>query len=192
MAAADPSDAGAQNPFTLPNLITLARLGAVPATVWLMLTQRLETAFVVFTLASLSDAVDGWLARTCNSRSTLGALLDPVADKALLISVFVMLAVISALPEWLAILVVGRDLVILGGLALLWVLGVRPAIQPLWLSKLNTCAQMALAAVAMFWVAFLPGDDAPVVALIWLTAATTVASGTAYVASGVQLLVRSR
>lgn len=163
----------------------------MPATVWLMLGQRLEAAFAVFALASLSDAVDGWLARTFNQRSRFGAALDPVADKALMISVFVMLAVIGALPAWLAILVVLRDVVILSGLAVLWWRGRRPVIRPIWLSKANTGAQMMLAALALFWAAFQPGGNAPLLILSWLVAATTVASGVAYIAGGARLLVRS-
>ncbi|MBX6376813.1 MAG: CDP-alcohol phosphatidyltransferase family protein, partial [Acetobacteraceae bacterium] len=80
--------------FTLPNAITLARICAVPAAVWLMLQDRLDLAFWVFVGAGVSDAVDGWLARVRNARSTLGAVLDPLADKALLVSVYVTLAAI--------------------------------------------------------------------------------------------------
>ncbi len=192
MAAADPSGAGTHHLFTLPNLITLARLCAVPATVSLMLNHRLEAAFIVFALAGVSDALDGWLARALNMRSALGAMLDPVADKALLVSVFVMLAVIGGLPDWIAILVVFRDVVILGGLAMLWLLGQRPIIRPLLISKLNTCAQIALAAAALFWAAFEPAGLSPVVPLIWLTAVTTLASGAAYVAGGARLMASPR
>ena len=127
---------------TLPNLITLARLCAVPAAVWLILQHRLDTAFLVFVGAGISDGVDGWLARVRNARSALGAMLDPVADKALLVSVYVTLAAIGVLPDWLAILVVFRDVVIVGGILVLWVLGQPPAIKPLLVSKLNTVLQI--------------------------------------------------
>lgn len=186
MAADEPSDAGSAL-FTLPNLITLARLAAVPVTVWLMLHQRLETAFTVFALAGLSDGLDGWLARRFDRRSRLGALLDPVADKALLVSVFVTLAVLGVLPAWIAALVVLRDALILGGLGLLWRRGQRPAIRPLWISRLNTLAQIGLAAVALFWAAFAPPLGSPVPVLVWLVAATTLASGAAYLLQGARL-----
>lgn len=168
---------------TLPNLITLARLCAVPATIWLILHQRLDLAFYLFIGAGVSDGVDGWLARVRNARSALGALLDPVADKALLVSVYLALAGIGVLPDWLAILVVFRDLLIVGGILVLWVLGQPPAIRPLLVSKLNTCLQIALAAVALALAGF--DLDAPGVltAFIWATAATTLASGAAYVGS---------
>ncbi|MCS6890652.1 MAG: CDP-alcohol phosphatidyltransferase family protein [Rhodovarius sp.] len=184
---ADESAAG-ERLFTLPNAITLARLGAVPLTVWLMLNRQLDLAFLVFVGAGVSDALDGWIARAFRLRSALGALLDPVADKALLVSVYVMLAVIGVLPDWLAILVVFRDLVIVGGLLILWLQGIRPAIAPLWVSKLNTFAQITLAAASLFLAGF--GLEAPALtwALIWIVAGTTIASGSAYMAGAAKLL----
>jgi cardiolipin synthase len=166
---------------TLPNLITLARLCAVPATIWLILHQRLDLAFWLFIGAGVSDGVDGWLARVRNARSALGALLDPVADKALLVSVYLALAAIGELPDWLAILVVFRDLLIVGGVLVLWVLGQPPAIRPLLVSKLNTCLQIGLAALALLLAGFALRAPLLLDGLIWATAITTLASGAAYV-----------
>ncbi len=181
---APPGEAGL---FTLPNLITLGRLFAVPAAVWLMLQHRLDVAFLVFVGAGISDAVDGWLARVRNARSALGALLDPVADKALLVSVYVTLAAIGVLPDWLAILVVFRDVLIVGGLLLLWVLGVPTRIRPLLVSKANTFAQITLAALALLLAGF--DLSAPVLleVMIWAVAFTTFASGAAYVVQAARL-----
>ncbi|HWT08509.1 MAG TPA: CDP-alcohol phosphatidyltransferase family protein [Roseomonas sp.] len=173
--------------FTLPNLITFARLCAVPAAVWLMLNHRLDQAFLVFVGAGLSDAVDGWLARVRNARSALGALLDPVADKALLVSVYVTLAAINVLPDWLAILVVFRDLLIVGGVILLWVLGVPARIRPLMISKANTAAQIALAALALLLKGFDLSAPMLLDVMIWLVALTTFASGVAYVLQAARL-----
>jgi cardiolipin synthase len=167
--------------FTLPNVITLARLCAVPAVVWLVIQHRLDAAFLVFVGAGVSDAVDGWLARVRNARSFLGALLDPVADKALLVSVYVTLAIIGVLPDWLAILVVFRDLLIVGGLLVLALMGTRPAIRPLFVSKLNTLLQIALAATALMLAGFGLNGGWLLPALIGCVTATTVASGAAYV-----------
>ena len=166
---------------TLPNLITLARLGMVPATVWLILQHRLDWAFAVFVAAGVSDAIDGWLARVLDARSAMGAMLDPLADKALLVSVYVTLAVIGALPDWLAILVVFRDVVIVGGLALLWRLGHRAEVRPLRVSKLNTFAQIALAALALFSRGFAVPLEGSITLLGWFVAVTTLASLLAYV-----------
>lgn len=165
---------------TLPNLITVARLCAVPATVWLILHHRLDLAFCLFLAAGVSDAVDGWLARRLGVRSTLGALLDPVADKALLVSVYVTLAAIGGLPDWLAILVVFRDLLIVGGVLSLWVAGHEVEIRPILVSKVNTCLQIGLAALALL-AGF--GLRAPLVqeVVVWAVAASTLASGAIYV-----------
>ncbi|TCH96026.1 CDP-alcohol phosphatidyltransferase family protein [Roseococcus sp. SYP-B2431] len=167
--------------LTLPNLITLARLAAVPATIWLILNQRLDIAFLLFVAAAVSDGLDGWLARYTNARTAIGALLDPVADKALLVSVYVTLAAMGVLPDWLAILVVFRDLVIVGGLLLLWMLGARTAIRPLYVSKLNTAMQLVLAGFALFHAGFGAELRTTLLVLVWLTAATTLWSGLAYV-----------
>ena len=167
--------------FTLPNVITLARLCAVPAVVWLVIQQRLDIAFLIFVGAGVSDALDGWIARAWNKRSFLGAILDPMADKALLVSIYVTLSIIGVLPDWLAILVVFRDLLIVGGLLVLALMGARPAIRPLFVSKLNTLMQITLAATALLLRGF-DLDGGPLLSiLIGCVTATTIASGAAYV-----------
>lgn len=149
--------------------------------VWLVLQQRLDLAFWVFLAAGISDGVDGWLARVRNARSRLGAILDPVADKAMLVSIYVALAAIGVLPDWLAILVVFRDLVIVGGVIVLYLLQQPPAIQPILLSKANTVLQIVLAAAALGMAGFGWMSAPLLAALIWATAATTLASGAVYV-----------
>ena len=178
-----PGKAGASEAalLTLPNVITFARLCAVPAAVWLVLQDRMDAAFWVFVAAGISDAVDGWLARVSNSRSRLGAILDPVADKALLVSIYVTLAAVGVLPDWLAILVVFRDLLIVGGVLVLYVLGQPPAIQPILLSKANTALQITLAAGALLVAGYGLSAAGLVELLVLATAATTFASGAVYV-----------
>lgn len=168
-------------PLSLPNLITLLRLCAVPAAVWLIIKGRLDLAFWVFVGAGVSDALDGWIARRWNLRSALGALLDPVADKALLVSVYVTLAMIGVLPDWIAILVVFRDAVIVGGVVVFYLLGTPRPIEPILVSKANTALQIGLAAVALFLAGF--GFEAPalLMVLLWAAAATTLVSGVSYV-----------
>ncbi len=185
--AAPAAPEGEAGLFTVPNLITLARICAVPAAVWLMLQHRLDLAFLVFVGAGISDAVDGWIARAWNARSALGALLDPIADKALLVSVYVTLAAINVLPDWLAILVVFRDLLIVGGVILLWMLGMPARIRPILVSKANTVAQIALAALALLLAGFALSAPLLLDAMIWLVAATTFASGAAYVVQAARL-----
>ena len=171
--------------MTVADAITLARLAAVPLVVWLVLRHHLALTFWLFVAAGASDAVDGWLARRNGGGSTLGSVLDPVADKALLVTMFVTLAAISVLPDWLAILVVFRDALIVGGVLVLSVLGQSVTIRPLYISKLNTAMQIVLVAVALLLAGFGRHDAlaAPWLlnVLIWSVAATTLASGTAYV-----------
>ena len=177
--------------LTLPNAITLARLCLVPVVVWLVLRQDFAVAFWLFACAGLSDAVDGWIARR-RGPSALGAVLDPVADKALLVSLYVALAAVRVLPDWLAILVVFRDLVIVGGVLALSFLGHAVAIRPLLISKINTALQILLVALALLQTAysqaFAPAFDYALAAvLVWMVAATTTASGAAYVWQGARL-----
>jgi len=175
---------GPAGALTLPNAITLARLCAVPAVIWLIIHGRLDIAAILFLAAGVSDAIDGWLARRQGSQSRLGALLDPLADKALLICSYLALAWAGMLPDWLAILVVFRDLLIMGGVTLLSLLGAPPAIQPLYVSKANTVAQIGLAALVLLQQGFLqpagPVADALLQGMILLVALTTLASGLAY------------
>lgn len=166
--------------FTLPNIISFGRLCAVPFAIWLVLHRHFGAAFCLFVAAGVSDAVDGWLARR-RGGSALGAVLDPLADKVLMIGMYVTLAATGELPDWLAILVVFRDLVIVGGVLLLWVTSLGVQIKPLEVSKANTALQIALVAVVL-------GLDSlgvtlwPVrLALVWLVAGSTLLSGAAYV-----------
>jgi len=164
---------------TLPNIISLARLCAVPLAVWLVLERREASAFLLFLLAGLSDAVDGWLARR-GRRSVLGAVLDPLADKALLVTMYVALAAIGVLPDWLAILVVFRDILIVGGVGVLAFMGQQVTIRPLFVSKVNTVLQILLVAFALLLSGYRLQAPVAMEVLIWLVAASTLASGTAY------------
>lgn len=166
--------------LNLPNIITFGRLCAVPLAVWLVLRHEMALAFGLFALAGLSDAVDGWLARR-RGGTALGAMLDPVADKALLVSMFVTLAAIGVLPDWIAILAVFRDLVILGGILVMWRLSIPVRLKPLLLSKVNTALQLLLIGVVLLLEGF--GLHAPWLrlGLIWTVAATTLWSGAIYV-----------
>jgi cardiolipin synthase (CMP-forming) len=166
--------------MTLPNVITFARLCAVPLAFWLVLEHRLDRAFFLFVGAGLSDALDGWLARRWGGNA-IGAVLDPVADKALLVTMYVTLAAVNVLPDWLAILVVFRDLVIVGGVIVLAVLGHHVAIRPLYVSKLNTVLQIVLVAAVMLEHGFGLSLGWLPWALVWGVAFTTLASGAAYV-----------
>ncbi|HEX2552852.1 MAG TPA: CDP-alcohol phosphatidyltransferase family protein [Microvirga sp.] len=168
--------------MTIPNLITIGRLLIVPIVIVMILQGRWPAAFVLFVVAGVSDAIDGFIARRFDMRSEFGAYIDPLADKALLVSIYVTLAVVGVLPAWLAVVVVFRDVMIVAGVMLSWVMSRPVAIKPLLLSKLNTAAQIGFAALVLSTRAFgvdLAGFDD---ALMLVLAALTVASAGAYLA----------
>ncbi len=173
---------------SLPNLITLARLLLAPLAVLMIVSQRFLPAFAIFVIAGLSDGVDGFIAKRFDLRTELGAYLDPLADKALLVSIYVTLAAVGELPAAIAIIVVSRDLMILIAVLISWLLDNPVAIRPVWVSKFNTVAQIAVAALVLgvkaFGVAPLPGETFA----IWLVGASTIASGAVYVAQWLEYM----
>jgi cardiolipin synthase len=146
--------------LNIPNIITLGRILAVPFIVWAIASNQMEIAFAIFIIAGVSDAVDGFLAKRFNMSSELGALLDPVADKALLVSIYMALGIWGAVPRWIVILVVSRDIMIIGAVIVSWLYGKPIPMKPLMVSKLNTVAQVAFAALILASLGF-GFDSAP-------------------------------
>ena len=146
--------------MNIPNIITLGRILAVPFIVWAIASNQMEIAFAIFIIAGVSDAVDGFLAKRFNMSSELGALLDPVADKALLVSIYMALGIWGAVPRWIVILVVSRDIMIVGAVIVSWLYGKPIPMKPLMVSKLNTVAQVAFAALILASLGF-GFDSAP-------------------------------
>ena len=140
--------------MSIPNIITLGRILLVPFIVWAIASSQMEIAFAIFVIAGVSDAVDGFLAKRFNMASELGALLDPVADKALLVSIYMALGIWGAVPRWIVILVVSRDIMIIGAVIVSWLFGKPIPMKPLMVSKLNTVAQVAFAALALAALGF--------------------------------------
>src|SRR6266481_917953 len=141
-------------PNSIPNIITLARILLVPIIVWAIASSQMEIAFGVFVVAGVSDAVDGFLAKRFNMTSELGALLDPLADKALLVSIYMALGIWGAIPRWIVILVVSRDIMIVAAVIVSWLFDKPVAMKPLMVSKLNTDAQVAFAALVLASLSF--------------------------------------
>ena len=166
--------------MTIPNMITILRLVLVPGVVLAMLQARWEWAFAGFVVAGVSDGVDGFIARHFNQRSRLGAYLDPMADKLLLVSVFVVLGIAGELPLWLVIAVVSRDALIVFAVLLSSVMAQPVEMKPLMVSKANTAIQLVLAAVVLGELAFGIDIGALRPALIILSGLLTVASAAAY------------
>jgi cardiolipin synthase (CMP-forming) len=168
--------------MTIPNIITIARLIMVPLIVVLIGQGRWGLAFTVFVAAGISDGVDGFIARRFNMRSEFGAYLDALADKALLVSIYVTMSVTGVLPGWLAIVVVSRDLMIISAILVSWLMQRPVAIKPMFVSKLNTGAQIAFAALVLGMKAFTLDAPALHTAGMVLVAGLTMVSAAAYLA----------
>jgi cardiolipin synthase len=149
--------AGARR-LSIPNLITLARILLVPVVVWAIASNQMLFAFLLFAAAGVSDAVDGFLAKRFGMASELGAYLDPLADKVLIVSIYVSLGIADALPRWLVILVVSRDLLIVGGVMFSWLLNKPVGVKPHMVSKANTAVQLLLVGLVLAALGF--GFDA--------------------------------
>ncbi len=166
--------------MSIPNLITIGRVILVPVIFWLLISGETKLAFLAFAVAGVSDAVDGFLAKRFGWETELGAYLDPIADKLLIVSIFVALGYREELPLWLVIAVVSRDILIVIGVVLTWLLGRPVDIKPLAVSKANTTSQIMLAALVLADSGFNLGLGPLRTVLIWVTAALTVASLAAY------------
>lgn len=175
--------------INVPNLLTLLRILITPLFVIFMIKGHYRLALLVFFLAGISDGLDGFFARCFNQKTTLGAHLDPIADKLLLISTFVTLAVRQIIPSWLAVVVISRDILIFTGIAILRFFNVAFTIRPSTISKCTTVAQLATAFLVL--LAFEATIVQPVLTpLFWLTTALTTASGLHYVYLGITILNR--
>ena len=139
------------------NLITLGRVILVPVVFWLLVSGHLKGAFFLFMLAGVSDAVDGYLAKNFDWQTDLGAYLDPLADKLLIVSIFLALGVSAQLPSWIVVAVVARDFLIVAAVMMALLLGRPMRVRPILVSKANTVSQIVLAAVVMANGAFMLG-----------------------------------
>jgi cardiolipin synthase len=169
--------------MNIPNLITLCRLAAVPLVIWLILDDDMMFAFWIFFFAALSDAADGIIAKQFDMETVFGAFLDPIADKALLVGVYLTLGNEGLLPTWLVILVVFRDILIVGGALLFQTVTQSLTMQPLMISKVNTFLQLVLA-IGVLWTQAYGIEDGIVLDLMgYIVAVTTLWSGVLYVAT---------
>ncbi len=172
--------------LSIPNLITLGRILLVPIVVWAITSGEMGIAFALFLAAGISDGIDGFLAKRFHMASELGAYLDPLADKALIVSIYVALGIAAVLPIFLVILVVSRDIMIISAFLLSWLVGRPMKVRPLLVSKANTVAQIFLAALILAQQAF--GIDAGIVTklMMGLVAILTLLSIAFYLAEWVR------
>ena len=166
--------------MNIPNTLTLARIVAVPLLVWLIIDQKMLAAFLVFMLAGISDAADGFLAKRYGWNTELGAYLDPIADKALLVTIYVTLGLAGHLPVWLVIAVVSRDILIVGAVLLAWMMSRPIIVKPLLVSKANTLSQIVLAGLVLAELGLGLGLGQLVWVLVWVTGTLTIVSAGAY------------
>lgn len=166
--------------MTVANLITLLRFALVPAIIYAMVRDQMMWAMAGFIIAGISDGVDGFVARQFNQRSELGAYLDPLADKILLVTVFVALGVLEELPIWLVILAVSRDGLILGAVLLSTIMQHPVEMRPLFVSKANTAVQIVLASLVLTELAFETSFGPARLWLIIVSAVLTASSTAAY------------
>lgn len=164
----------------IPNGLSLIRLLAAPVVVWLIVENMLTFAFWLFAAAALTDAADGAIAKMFDARTHIGSYLDPLADKALLVGVYVSLGFAGYLPRWLIILVVFRDILIVGGAVLYELLIGNLIMRPLLISKLNTLGQILLAGMVLGGYGFSMDIESTLDLMIGIVSTTALLSATAY------------
>ncbi|MCX7816848.1 MAG: CDP-alcohol phosphatidyltransferase family protein [Syntrophales bacterium] len=176
--------------MNLPNLFTLLRIIFVPIIVIFLIQESYWSAFVFFVLSGITDGLDGFFARILNQRTIIGAYLDPIADKALVMSCFITLSVKHLIPGWLSVIVVSRDCIILVGICLLALMSVPLEIKPSYISKVTTLVQLA----TILWVLLELSTGHGVVQkdvahiLYGVTALLTTISGLDYIRKGIKLV----
>lgn len=167
--------------MNIPNSITLFRMMLVPVIVWLILGEQMLAAFIVFVIAGVTDALDGLIAKQFDLVTALGTYLDPLADKILLVSIYITLGIQGFLPSWLVILVVSRDILIVGGILLSFLMELNLEIAPSKISKFNTFCQILLAALILGDRGLDFGNSFVIVISVYAVAVTTVLSGHNYI-----------
>jgi cardiolipin synthase (CMP-forming) len=140
--------------MTIPNLITIFRLILVPIVIVMILQEEWAWALALFAIAGVSDGLDGYIARQLDMRSEFGAVIDPLADKVLLDSIYITLAIVEVIPSWLAVVVVSRDIMIVMALMVSWMMAQPMTVKPLFVGKVNTALQIAFAAFVLGGLAF--------------------------------------
>ena len=165
----------------IPNLLTLARIAAVPVLILFLYEGRYGAALAVFVLAGITDGLDGWIAKRFKCVTRLGSILDPLADKILIVSTYVMLVLAGDLPFWLILLIGFRDLGIIAGVLVLNTLNGHVQMQPSLLSKVNTFLQISLVILVMVERIGLIVLGPAAEILLWFVVVTTVASAIHYV-----------
>ncbi|ETR74116.1 MAG: CDP-diacylglycerol--glycerol-3-phosphate 3-phosphatidyltransferase [Candidatus Magnetoglobus multicellularis str. Araruama] len=172
--------------MSIPNILTVIRILLTPIFVIAIIKNVYSFALMIFAIAAISDALDGLIARYLNQRTELGAQMDPVADKLLLSSAYICLAIIHQIPNWLTVIVISRDVIILMGMSICYISNVYVPIKPSLVSKATTLSQLLTITLALF------NEYYPLTTILcifcWVTATLTIISGLHYVFIGMKLL----
>jgi cardiolipin synthase len=171
----------------IPNILTVMRLLLTPLFVIFLLKHLYASALLVFVIACISDSLDGILARFLNQKTAFGAYLDPIADKVLLITAFVSLAILKMIPGWLAVIVISRDILITIGISVFTISNIKYQVKPSVVSKCTTVLQSLTIIAALVNLVF-SVSSLIMVSLYWATATFTVISGIHYLYIGLNLL----
>jgi cardiolipin synthase len=164
----------------IPNLISLIRFLLIPPAVWALFHDRALLSLALFTVAGVSDGIDGYLARRYGWITRLGSILDPLADKFMMAGIYLSLGWLGELPWWLVGTVFGRDILIIGGALAYHFIKGRYEMEPHILSKLNTLLQILLVVSVLFSLAVIRLPELYLDSLIYLVLLSTVLSGATY------------
>jgi cardiolipin synthase (CMP-forming) len=173
--------------MNLPNLLSLLRILLIPVFVIMIMDKHFGWALITFAIAGLTDGMDGLIARITHQRTELGAYLDPIADKLLLTAAFVTLAIIGILPNWLAVIVITRDLIILLGFSVLLLTNHRPKMLPTLVSKVTTGFQISTILLVLL-TGYNPAFDILATVAIYAATLFTILSGAHYIYLGTRIL----
>jgi cardiolipin synthase len=177
--------------MNIPNIVSITRILITPFFVILLIKKMFFFALLVFALAGISDALDGLLARYFNQHTILGSYLDPLADKLLLTSAFVSLAILKVVPGWLTVIVITRDVLIFLGIAMIAIMGKKIAIKPSLVSKCTTVVQLLTIFLILLDNQFAIREWVILWPFYWITAFLTITSGLDYIIKGLKMLQES-
>ncbi len=173
--------------MNIPNAITLFRVILIPFFINLMIYGYYREALLVFVVAGLTDAFDGLIARVTGSKTELGAFLDPLADKLLILSAFVTLVLLGRLPVWFVIIVVSRDAILAIGSLVIYVMSHSLKIEPSYTGKLTTVLQLVVVTLSLILMSY--GTEPRMMPVLqWITAGVTIVSGSQYVLRGFRMV----
>ncbi len=180
--------------MNIPNILTLIRILLTPLFIILLLKNLFSSALIIFAVAAVTDGLDGFFARYLNQRTVLGSYLDPIADKILLTASFISLAILKIIPEWLTVIVISRDILIVTGIAVIKFSDIKFESKPSSISKCATAFQL----FTVFWALLYP-EISDCIALsgfirsllCWITAGLTIISGLQYIYMGMNILQNS-